>query len=253
VKVVQCPRCGHENRAAISLSICDRCGADISTLLDLRPGPTERDLRATAAEALREEVTAAMAPELAPSKPAPEAAPPAPTTPWARRAAALIGRLLLAVAALALGVATGISLTAGSALQADQYIAGSVAILASATAISGLVMLLTGSSPKRSERITLGLRTLGFVLTLTGVWAVTTIAVTSARETPPEATAPDFAPGMMMRGPTMGSPPAAMPGMAGEPPLGMNGPPRSGAVREGGGRPRSEGARPGPPERANGP
>lgn len=178
--MVRCLRCGHENRAAISLSICDKCGSDISILPDLSQPSNERDLRVKPDEFV---VTEAPAAPTGPASP-PPSAPSAPATsvPLAWAALTFFGRILIAVAALAAGVSAGLSLQTGTALASDEYAAGSIAILAAAAAISGLIMILVSGGRERSHRVTFGVRALGFLLTALGVWAVTTIAHVMVRE-----------------------------------------------------------------------
>ena len=232
MRVVRCPRCGHENRAAISVSICDRCGHDISTLPNALSQPAERDLRLNPDQVIVvEPIGAGPAPPVTRQTVAP-VRPVAPQGSLAARVGLFIGRVILAVAALTVGLVAGVSRTAGSALEADQYIAGSVAIVAIAAAISGLVMMLVGGSPDRSQRITFGLRALGFLLTTVGTWTVTAIAHGPVGEAgtgqpvdaPPAEMMLQQMPGTMPGGPGHPGEGTGMPGAGGSAPPGM-GPP----------------------------
>ncbi|MBM3475803.1 MAG: hypothetical protein FJX75_21255 [Armatimonadetes bacterium] len=258
MRVVRCPRCGHENRAAISVSICDRCACDISTLPDLYQQPTDRDLRLNPDEVVVQERPVAAPPEVVAPQPAPIRVPA--ERPRARRnPLAVIGRVLLALAAVTAGVMGGLALAIGSALQAEPHLAGSIAILAAAAAICGLVMVLIGGSPDRSTGVTVGLRAAGFLLAVMGVWAVTVISHGAIRGERPPAVSSDepvevITTGPMMGGPGMGMGPGTMggapgPGMGpmgrpGMPPEGSGatppvGPPSGGAAK-GGTRPMGE-------------
>jgi hypothetical protein len=212
MKVVRCPRCGHENRAAISLSICDRCGADISTATDLNARSDNRDLRLKPTEVVVEPIPAASQ-EPPPPAPTP-VAPPRPKEPLGRRVVAFIGRALLAAAAIAGGVAGGLWLRLGTALDSDPQLAGSIAILAAASAISGLVLILIGGSPDRSQSVTWGLRSVGFLLATLGVWAVTVIAQGALSDYQPGDSVDRVTPQMMGPGP-MGGPGMMGPGGSG--------------------------------------
>ncbi|MBM3498414.1 MAG: hypothetical protein FJX74_07050 [Armatimonadetes bacterium] len=214
MRVVRCPRCGHENRAAISVSICDRCAADISTAPDLNARGDERDLRINPAEVVVEEIPTALVEEA--TRPEPTASPPA-GAPLGPRLLALLGRLLLAAAAVGIGIAGGLSFRLGTALEADQQLAGSIAILAAASGISGLVLLLVGGSPDRSQGVTWGLRTVGFLLAVLGVWAVTVIAHVAIQGREPPDGVPQGRPETMVPGPIAGPGMAMEPGAGGAP------------------------------------
>ena len=237
MKVVRCPRCGHENRAAISVSICDRCACDISTAPDLYSQPTERDLRLSSEEVIVQERLVAAPPEPAVAEPA----APARQPPARRNPVAVIGRVLLAAAAVTVGVMGGLSLATGSALEADPHLAGSIAILAAAASISGLVMVLVGGSPDRSHGVTLGLRAAGFLLAAMGVWAVTVISHGAIGGGPSAEASPDQPAEVITTGPMVGGPGAGMGPeggmMGGAPPPGMGPMGGPGMTPEGSGAP----------------
>jgi hypothetical protein len=207
VQVVRCPRCGQENRGAVSVTLCSRCGCDLSLLA----GPGDLDAGARRVAEPDEYAIEEFVPQ-------PEELPPpaaaAPERPAAPGALDVVARTILAVSAIALGLGGGLIVGAGSALAGDPQIAGSVVILAAAAGLSGLVMVLIGGSD-RSPRSSLGLRAVGFLLAAVGVWAATTLAggpirealqEQAAAETP--APAPQGSPmmpgGMMMPPPGSG-------------------------------------------------
>lgn len=206
--MARCPRCGHENRAAISLSICDRCGCDISTAPELQGQPLERDLRVRTEEVIVQEGVT-VAPSEAAVMETPTSGPPE-KPPARRNPLAVVGRVLLAAAAVAVGVTGGISLAAGSALEADPQLAGSIAILAAAAAVCGLVLVLVGGSRDRSTGVTVGLRIAGFLLAAMGVWAVTVLSHGALVGKPPGDIPSEQALTPVTGRPMMGGPPMGM-------------------------------------------
>jgi hypothetical protein len=199
------------------VSICDRCACDISTAPDLHNQPVGRDLRVHIEEVIAQERVTAPPPEPVAAEPPAPVVRVAEAPPARRNPLAVVGRLLLAATAVTVGVAGGLALVTGSALEADPHLAGSIAILAAAASICGLVLVLVGSSPDRSTGVTIGLRTAGFLLAAMGVWAVTVIshgAITGGAR--PEASV-DQPPPVITTGPMMGMPGGMPgPGMGGE-------------------------------------
>lgn len=212
--MVPCPRCGHENRATVVVTLCDRCGEDISSAAlaeqtpPLAPVPADAPPKAEPAPAHREPTDAGE----------PDAAPG-----FARRALSLLGRLALAGAAAAAGVFGSQRIHIGTALSADRYIAGSVAILACAAGMIGLVLVLVGSSPGRSQSVSLGCRLLGFVLACCGILvAVALVLQGGQEELPPpmpdamlDAMPPDGVMGEPFPGPETAEPREPLPGPQG--------------------------------------
>jgi hypothetical protein len=163
---VTCPQCGHENRPSIAATICDRCGEDISVLAPAQQPP----------EAAPARVEPPPQPEPTPAPREPAKAAEAVRKPaLAKRAVSLLGRLLLASLAIALGVFVSQTIRIGTALSADPQIGGSVAILAVAAGMIGLVLMLVGSGAGRSQAITVGGRLLGFVLATCGVFVAVAV------------------------------------------------------------------------------
>ncbi len=105
----------------------------------------------------------------------------------ARTAFSFLGRLALAGVAAAVGGFGSQKIRIGTALAADRYIAGSVAILACAAGMIGLVLLLVGSSPRRSQSISLGSRLLGFVLASCGIFVAVALVLQGGEEEFPPA------------------------------------------------------------------
>ncbi len=176
MRVIVCPACSHENRPSVRASTCDRCGADIS-LLAGPPSPPP---------------AASPPPVEAPAPAAPTAPAPRPTTTEPRPrgvSADLLGRFVLAILALAAGLYAGLVLRCGSALSVESDGAESVAMLAAAVAISGLVLLLSGSG-SGAQRIATGLRLLGLTLALLGTTVVVALLQKRAEETPPSTSSP---------------------------------------------------------------
>ncbi|MGQ9731214.1 MAG: hypothetical protein ACUVX8_08045 [Candidatus Zipacnadales bacterium] len=229
MRIVRCPRCGRENRSALSLTLCDGCGYDISTLGDSSAQPLHSFevpevtvIEPIVAATDQVEVPPVVVPQPSPSR-----------DPLTRILWALL-RLMCAAFAAAAGVYIGRSLTMGSALSSDTHLAGSVAILAAAVALSGFVLILVGPGAERVQGITLGLRALGFILVVLGIWAVTSITygpvLQSAVSTPigPPPVAIEQMK-LKIREPEAKGPPAQLKPTAAEgPPLyGPLGPPRA--------------------------
>jgi hypothetical protein len=160
VRVIQCPRCHHLNRPSVRAAICDRCGEDISLYvvpaIPAEPGPAQEPLT-----------------------PVEPVAVPAASSASEVSGADLLGRGLLAIAAVSAGCYAGFQLETGSALSLDPYGAGSVAVLSAALGFSGLVLLLAGSG-KGAQGVSVGLRLLGVVLAVVGTMAAVALVLQPA-------------------------------------------------------------------------
>jgi hypothetical protein len=188
MQLIQCPRCGHENRPSVTATTCDRCGEDISLAVAPIPdGPF-------AFETLpRLGTPSAEAPTAAEPEP-PTSAEPGPPAEAAEEPAerpglaTLLPRAVLAVLAIGLGVYASATVRLGNALTIDPYAAGSVAVLGAATAVAGLVLLLSASGGRRTQRLPAGVRLLGFLLAVVGT--LVALALVSQPEPESPATRP---------------------------------------------------------------
>ncbi|HJN18060.1 MAG TPA: hypothetical protein QGH10_21350, partial [Armatimonadota bacterium] len=162
MRIVVCPQCGHQNRSAIVATICDSCGDDISTVAAANEVADRFE-----AEPDDPVLTPATAPveDVAP-EPEPEDDPAPP-----EKIAWIAVRLVLSAAVIYGSITLSLKVPLGSALAGDPLLAGSVAILGGAAAVSGLVLLLVGTGHK-SGGVTLSLRGLGVLLAFIGIWAV---------------------------------------------------------------------------------
>ena len=164
MRIVVCPGCGHQNRSAIVATICDQCGDDISTVMS----------GSGVAEAFELE------PEETVSEPtearASDASDDAKLAPEPRGSIMLFAlRFLAAGGVVATSVYVSLRVPLGSALAGDAMLAGSVAILGGAAAVSGLIMIVIGAE-RKSSGMTLGMRLLGIMLAFIGTWCVATIS-----------------------------------------------------------------------------
>lgn len=198
---ITCPQCGHVNRTSIAATLCDRCGDDISSVAPAEPQPE---------------------PTSAPKEPGPKPEPapkpseltevekPGRRVGFARVALSFLGRLVLAGLAVTLGVLGSQRIRIGTALASDPHIAGSVAILACAAGMIGVVLLLAGSGSRRSETIDLRSRVLGFVLAFCGAFIGVALVVQGGEEQslPPPIDMPDDT--LMLPDDYIGEPPAGL-------------------------------------------
>jgi hypothetical protein len=234
--MVPCPRCGHQNRATVVVTLCDRCGEDISSATQAeqapRLPPPQEDVGPEAEPApAGREPTAAGEPDASPG--------------FGRRALSVLGRLALAGLATGVGVFGSQKIHIGTALSADRYIAGSVAILACAAGMIGLVLVLVGSSPHRSQSVSVGCRLLGFALASSGTLVAVALVLQGGQEEfpPPmpddmlEMMPPDGVMGEPFPGPEIGEPGGPPPGPEGSGGEGFERPFIPGPVPEGGPQP----------------
>jgi hypothetical protein len=103
-----------------------------------------------------------------------------------------LGRSILAILAVAVGLYAGLGLPCGSALSLDTYGAGAVAVLAAALGISGVVLLLSGSGAG-AQRVAAGLRVLGLILAVLGTTVVVALIQKPAQESRPDLPASTIA------------------------------------------------------------
>ncbi len=215
MRLVTCPQCGHENRVSVVVTICDRCGEDISAVSpaeEARLPQPNRDVGrpAEASPAIAPAADQASAREIVE---APRGIP-----------VSLVGRVFLAALAVAIGLIGSQSVRMGSAMASDPQIAGSIAILAVAAAVIGLVVLLVGSSSRQSEGLGPAVRAIGFLLACFGTLAAVALVTEGTRELPRVETfgVPDMSPPPLPMGPMLdpetGQPMPGFPAFQGSPP-----------------------------------